>query len=99
MLSVRELWFPTFPFYYIGLFSQRTYLLDDVQLTEAFRQFLYGDVYLFFGVRGHKGYTYQRVLRSASGRDDGVDEDAFIESQLGDSEGLFGVAHVEGDDG
>ena len=75
------------------------YSLDDALLDENLLQRHHGTLYLLFGVGGHEGEAHQRVLRSACGWNDGVDEDAGIEGERGDEECLVGIAHIERYDG
>ena len=54
---------------------------------------------MFTGVGGHEGEAHEGVLRSTGGRDDGIDEHAFVQRFLRNDKRLVGVAHIKGDDG
>ena len=58
------------------------FLLDDALFYEDLLQHLHTLLHLFFRVRRHQGEANERVLRSASRRDNGVDEHTSVEGEL-----------------
>ena len=73
-------------------------LLQQVHIHEDLLEDLDGLVHLVFGVRGHEGKAHQRVLRGTSRRNNRVDEDTFVKSQLRYYKCLLCITHIERND-
>ena len=68
-------------------------------MLEALVDFVNREVDLLLGVGGHEGDADEGVLRLDGGSDDGSDEDARFEEEVGEEEGLVVVADEERYDG
>ena len=73
-------------------------LFNHSEFTETFRQLLNSIVYLLFGVSSHQCYAYQRILRCTSGRNNRIDEDAFVKRHLSYDKCLFRITHIQRND-
>ena len=74
-------------------------LFNYSKILEHLLQNLHAPLYLLLCMSSHKCEAYERILRCASWRDNGVDEHAVVESELRNLECLVHVMHIERDDG